>query len=509
MYPKKSTFLLGIIFICSSLTIYSQKYDYIWLYGAATNAQDLIEGSRLDFNYQPVRVDSLLLNMKLDTSNGIVCDENGDLLFYTNGCWIADQTHNMMQNGDNINPGQVHDLRCAPNDIKAYTAGPQSCLILPLPDHPDTYYLFHKRIFYDEEFGFDTKTGWLLFSVVNMSLNNGLGAVTQKNQVLITDTLTFGQLTAVKHANGRDWWIMDSEYLSNKYYSYLLTPTGIEGPFEQSIGNPTVKAGQGSGQANFSPDGTQYVRYTPQDDLFLFDFDRATGQLSNFRYIPITEEVEAIGGAVFSPNSRFLYIASFNSIYQFDTNVVDIASTQSLVAEWNGISSPFPTRFWNAQLGPDCRIYVYCPSCDVIGVINHPDEPGLGCQVVQQAVQLPHTLFRSMPHFPNYRLGPSGEEGVPCTPVVSVQEQVMAPEKFIRIYPNPANSWIKVQFSNQVRIPGKLRLYNAVGTCLREIELSPLDLSSETSIENLASGLYYWSYIAAGVVVESGKLVKE
>lgn len=41
-----------------------------------------------------------------------------------------------------------------------------------------------------------------------MSLNGGLGAVTEKNQVLLEDSLSVGKITAVRHANGRDWWVL-------------------------------------------------------------------------------------------------------------------------------------------------------------------------------------------------------------------------------------------------------------------------------------------------------------
>jgi hypothetical protein len=40
-----------------------------------------------------------------------------------------------------------------------------------------------------------------------MTLDNGLGAVVSKNNILFSDSLTMN-LFACRHANGRDWWLM-------------------------------------------------------------------------------------------------------------------------------------------------------------------------------------------------------------------------------------------------------------------------------------------------------------
>ena len=44
---------------------------------------------------------------------------------------------------------------------------------------------------------------------------------------MIEDSLEFGQVAAVKHANGRDWWVLVPESHSNRYYTMLLDPTGL------------------------------------------------------------------------------------------------------------------------------------------------------------------------------------------------------------------------------------------------------------------------------------------
>src|SRR6476620_2713060 len=77
----------------------------------------------------------------------------------------------------------------------------------------------------------------LRYSIVDMSLDTGLGGISDKKIVVLQDTLVWGFLTACKHANGRDWWVIAHQYYSNRYYKLLITPVGIEGPFIQDIGS--------------------------------------------------------------------------------------------------------------------------------------------------------------------------------------------------------------------------------------------------------------------------------
>jgi len=126
---------------------------------------------------------------------------------------------------------------------------------------------------------------------------------------------------------------------------------------------------------------------------------------------------------------------------------------------------------------------------------------GLACNFEQAGVQLPWPIFRSQPHFPNYRLGPVGDEGLPCTPIVSVQETEL-PVYGVDIFPNPASD--EMTLSPQ-GISGEWLLYDGFGrTILRKnIENNqPL----KVSVEALPKGLYYWnmegSYLSGKIVVQ-------
>lgn len=492
---KKKYFFL-IMLVIFSTTLFAQKHDYIWLFGYDYDETiPAIEGTYLDFNTSPISYGAESLRLNMVSSTAIMNDTMGNLAFYTNGCRIANAHHQLMENGNGLNPGSVNTIQCLAAD-SSYTAGRQSVLALPAPGNPNHYYLFHLGIIYYSNPGFGVLTNVLYATEIDMNENNGLGRVVAKNTPLIQDTLSAGRLTAVKHANGKDWWILTQENLTDKHYILLLSSMGVIEPFEQNIGISQVLEGSGGGQANFSPDGSKYVNYSPLDGIHLYDFDRSTGLLSNFRHIPIENEDYPVGGAAFSPNSRYLYITTSETMMQFDTEVEDIAGSMQVVAEYDGFVSPFETWFDRLQLGPDCRMYCYCNSCDVIHVIHHPDEPGLACGVEQHAIQLPYPMFRSMPHFPNYRLGPlvPGETPAPpCEPVVGVGEALPLWGEALNLYPNPARAHLSVE----TPVPDLRRVqayvYDALGKLVKQEMLEFSGGVARMALSGLSAGIYFLS----------------
>jgi hypothetical protein len=488
------------------LALRSQQYDNVWLMGYNYDqSDDFIEGVYLSFTDGILIVDTQNLVLDLQSSSISMSNRQGDLQFYTNGCRVVNWQNELVENGNEINPGEIYNNYCI-DDIEPwreyYPGGKQSVLTLPLPGIDSIYYLFHKaiEIVEDPNQGLLGLTRPMYYTIVDMRLNDGSGRVTEKNVILLEQDMYFGQLTAVKHANGQDWWVITpAQEGTNGYYRFLFTGGGVSDVMYQEEGMPGVQDG---GWANFSPDGRYFARYSPiNDDIFLFDFDRQTGELSNFQQILIEEEEEWVGGVAFSPSSRFMYVSSYDFIYQFDTWADDIAASRITVAVYEYQGEFLEDNFWGMQLGPDCRLYVFCNSCDVIHVIHNPDEPGLACNFEQGAVELPWPIFRSQPHFPNYRLGPVGNEGLPCTPVVSVEETII-PQTELRVFPNPATQQITL---TPMQISGQWVLYDGFGRVVAQAKLQ-LATNAQVDISSLSSGLYFWRVLGTEL---SGKVVKE
>ena len=166
----------------------------IWYFG---------QNAGLDFNSgAPVA----LTDGQLNTLEGCatISDQNGALLFYTDGMTVYDRNHGIMPNG---------------TGLVGNNSSTQSSIIVGKPMSVDIYYIFT----------IDGTTGGgigLHFSEVDMTLNGGLGDVNSIKNVML---FPYGceKVTAVKHQNGTDFWIVSRLENSNEYHSYLLSSSGV------------------------------------------------------------------------------------------------------------------------------------------------------------------------------------------------------------------------------------------------------------------------------------------
>ncbi|MBI1225191.1 MAG: PKD domain-containing protein [Bacteroidetes bacterium] len=382
-----------------------QKRDYIWLFGDSSNPINTDWGGTvIDFNNEPPKLSYLYNEMNFLEVNASICNFEGELQCYTNGQYIANYNHQPIQNGIGLNPG-VFGSDLGDN---GYILD-QGAIIIPHPDGSNKYYIFHENREYStiELGGHSSK---LYYSLVDMDFNNGLGKVIKKNQVILSDTLGLGKLTAVRHGNGRDWWMVVHEMASRNYYRLLIAQEGIQniGKFSTSFAIPD----EGVGQSVFSPDGSVFARMNTvslEEGQFVdvYQFDRCTGELSGQIQINYDEDAYSAGIAI-SPNSRFLYVTSFTKVYQFDLWSNNIPASKVTVATYDGFyDSGSSTTFYMAQLAPDGKIYINVPGgVRFLHVIHNPNLPFPYCNMEQHGIQLPTFNNFSLPNFPNYRLGP-------------------------------------------------------------------------------------------------------
>lgn len=380
----------------------AQRYDCVWVSGYEggdlSPNDDQFGLSILDFSDGSLRISNNQESaLEFYITALSMADAEGRLIFYTNGIDIENADWQPMQNGNGIHAPVLGGLTIS-----------QGALALPFPGRPDQYALLHVRRAYIPPPVSTIGVLELKYSLLDLSQNSGLGAVIEKNTTLLADTLQFGKLTAVRHANGRDWWLLVAEAWSNRFYRILFDPAGFHVLDAQTIGETLFP---GVGQAVFSADGSKYVVYdtyqfgTP-DAVDVYDFDRCSGLLSNHRRFSTTSNLLA-GGVSISPNSRYLYVHTTFQVSQFDLNAADIAESRVDVATYDGYESPFPTHFFAGRLAPDGKIYI-CTSngTDVLHVIHQPDEAGAACMLEQHGIRLPTYNASSMNNLPSYRLGP-------------------------------------------------------------------------------------------------------
>ncbi len=404
---KISLLLFSFLFSIASIAqLYNDlKRDHVWLFGYASGHGFPFGISTLDFNDCQLDVYEGFSAMDFSETNASLCDEEGNLICYTNGIYIANANHEQMENGDGLNPGPQTEPW-----IDDGLPLPQGTLFLPYPEHDSLLALIHGYRYYGVIRN-------LYYSIVNINSNDGLGEVLSKNIEIINDTLDYGKITATKHGNGRDWWIVIGDYNSNRFNKILLSPEGIKLVEIQEVGTAVLS---GLGQGVFSPDGSKYIKYeginlATGNFLNIYDFDRCTGLLSNQIQLHIQDSAWSMGVAV-SPNSRYVYVSSFVYMYQYDLWSSDIAASKDTVAIYDGYKPdavPLSTPFYLAQIGPDNKIYINAPnSVNVLHIIHNPNDKGKACNMEQHGIILPGLNAYSMPNFPNYRLGPLDDS--PC-----------------------------------------------------------------------------------------------
>ncbi len=386
---------------------FSQGISNLWLSGYSSVIYPGSGGTNINFINGFPDTSTIDRPMSFLDCNANISDSLGNLLFYTNGIYIANAANDTMVNGDSLNPSTYTFNATYGLRVK------QGNLILPLPGDSSKYYLFHETLFYDQSVS-DYRSSEIYYSIIDMSLDSGRGAVIQKNIVLLSDTLTPGAITACKHANGRDWWVVFHKSKGRRYYKYLLTPSGLQGPFAQDIGY-SIAPNDWIWQSCFAPDGNKFSSVMARDTFDVMDFDRCSGMFSNSTSICIIDSA-ASRGVAFSPNSQVLYVSSMLYIYQFNLNVAYIDSSRIILTKFDGYADfnpPFYTAFYLAQLANDGKIYINTGnSTRYFNVINSPNTLGLSCNQLQHSFSLPTFNGFTIPNFPNYFLG--SLIGSPC-----------------------------------------------------------------------------------------------
>lgn len=487
---------------------YSQnKRDYIWLSGYTYQP---VKGNIIDFNKNG-KIDSIILGKAaIGDNNAIISDKKGNLLFYSNGCVVMDVTHNLMENGDSINYGEAWEEECV--GFHPYLIGTQNSIILPDPGNEDAgrngYYLIHKRY----ELIFDpiiqAYSPELYYTYIDMNGNNGKGRVIEKNHAIFTTTnMPISYLTACKHSNRKDWWIISQKKDTNLYYIVLLNTDTISLVDSISIGNK-IDILSGHGQAKFSPDGSKYIIFN-EDGVLIHDFNRETGELSNFRHI-ITQDSSGLEGLAISPNSRFAYLSATTNLYQIDLWADDIQSSLVHIDHWDGFNDyGFPVTFSNAQLAPDCKIYISSPNTvQHMSVINKPNEKGKACDFRQHALKFPNLIgASSIPNFPHFRI----DEDQICDSTITwiPDEYIVAEPNVLSVYPNPASDRATISVYTDGYEQGIIRIFDTNGTMIRSMDIDS-EATRQLDVKGMMPGVYaveYVSYVSGGRDVR--KLVVE
>ncbi len=283
-------------------------------------------------------------------SSATICDKNGNLQFYTDNETIWNSNNEVMLNGTNL-----HACRWSE----------QGCLIVPLTSNPNQYFLVTCDQ-YREPANLPYTVNYVCFDIypvknilslhlIDMSVNNGKGAVLWKNKIIYNSGYVNSMLAAVKHANTKDTWVMTYDYNTNRFISLLLTDCGIQ----DTIISPDfgIQITGSDHPITFSPKGDlMHVRNENvhgQNGYMIAHFNTATGELYN----PFFFKGETYKGC-FSTDSRYLYtiVDYMDTIPRYDLSITDTAAIYT--NRKNTFAGSLKDGYNNGvQNGPDGKMY--------------------------------------------------------------------------------------------------------------------------------------------------------
>lgn len=480
-----------ILIYCSTTLIGFSQQNNIWMLGFTGAGLGYKTG--IDFNSGVADTFSVYRYMDIKYTNASICDSNGQLLFYTNGIAINNRNHQALLNSINFNPGYFTSQS---SGLGFY----DMCIVFSNPGSSNKYFLFHENC--DTiNFGLFTYPVpvHLSYSEIDMTLDNGNGGIVplKKNIHIIDDTLILGKLAGVRHANGRDWWLITHELNSNAFYKILISQDTVYPPVLQR--NGPILPLSGYGESIFSPNGEKFINQSTDTTVELYSFDRCTGDMSHDLTITIVDSVLQVVGESFSPSSRFLYINNNIFIRQYDLSASNILGSSQIVATW--IDTITNEKFRVNRLAPDNKIYINTVSGQrYLSYINSPDSLGINCDVRQAAFFVPCPNTFSFPNYVNFSLGPV--PGSVCDSIYTEINQVHERNDFVSLFPNPTYDKVSIRLNSSYT--AKLILRNYLGEIVLEKLVSDneqLDLSS------LTAGTFIGEFVIGQNVIRK-KIVK-
>lgn len=353
-------FITLLLLLVAGTSSFCQGYFNKWYFG---------NHGGLDFNTSPPTVISGNMNTLEGTAS--ISDIYGNLLFYTDGVTVWNSKNAVMPNG---------------TGILGNATSTQSALIVPKPGNVNQYYLFSTT----------WNGGAYTYSIVDMSLNGGLGDVSSTKNIILHPNSCEAS-TAIRLPNGEDFWIIGHESNSNQFFAYKLTSTGLDTtPVFSHWGS--VPTSTYIGYLKPSHKGNKLAEAFHELKLVqVYDFDNTTGMVTNGISIPCSTFLSY--GVEFSLDDSRLYYSGYYTgnkgfIYQVNFN----AGNDSAIINSTKLIASINSDIGALQLAPDSNIYV-AQRGFFLGVINEPDSLGALCNYVYNQINFTPGCSYGLPNF--------------------------------------------------------------------------------------------------------------
>ncbi|PQJ74639.1 T9SS type B sorting domain-containing protein [Polaribacter gangjinensis] len=324
-----------------------------------------------------------------------ISDEEGNLLFYSDGATVWNRNHEIMENGSGL---------FGENTLL------QSTIIIPKPRDKNSYYLIYARQVVSQNL---QQAIGIYYAEINFSTTFPLGRVTEKN-ISLSYNSPSEKITAVHHKDGERFWLVTVEGLDNDiskskkiFKVFQIDTNGLNRVPKET---PVSFEIENLGTMKLSPSGKKLLITSNTENnslryLHEYNFDTETGNLTFVTHFPLenTFAVWPSKGIEFSPNEKFIYISysngARNGIIQYQLeDIEDFDEARSFLYSSNAI------KINGLQIGNDQKIYVAlddeADGHDYLGVIENPNEKGFLANYKHNAIRLsPNTSKRGLPNF--------------------------------------------------------------------------------------------------------------
>ena len=287
----------------------------------------------------------------------IMTDASNNILFLT----AADAGNNISVLTSSFTP--------MPNGVIQGDNSALESAICKIPCTTDKYYFFNYLL------DLSTNDGSINYSIIDMSLNGGLGDITQKN-IYLGSGFREGLTISHQMRNGCRWLLAPGYDSSNNFYikEFKISNSGITGPVILDVfpmASPIITPHE----IELSSDNLKLCVSTfsvnPSDpDIILYDFDLETGTLSARQALSVTPS--NVLGIEFSPDGSKIY-------YQTNTTNTSTLGRYDITTASNQIIDNTRTSYQSdPELGGNGRIYIggnYVES--YISEIADPNNPNV------------------------------------------------------------------------------------------------------------------------------------
>jgi hypothetical protein len=461
--------------------------------------------SSVDFRSQPLLVDTVrppVLPLPypwpiLVAGHSSICDTLGNLQFFTNGFVPFDKYGHPMQGWQDV--GAPYGTKWNNDYVLSYT---QRSIILPQAGN--RYYLITAGMSdanYDQwqasgklyiKFWFDVLT----YTIIDMDSNGGKGAIVSKNFIMLQDArMALDRMTATRHGNGRDWWIVRPHKTEHKYYTFLATQDTIVlvDSVLQNFDSITYIGRRA--QCNFSPNGEHFCMVhddvdTFRNDIYTYDFDRCSGKFNNYHkyHIPLSDTFDCVTGCCYSPDSKLLYVSSYDEVFQLEVGDTSTSSIQFIHGPdttWG-----FPD-YLNMQLADNGHIFVGNRNVirQTMSIITNPNQRGKACNFVPQGFRQSVDNTGAPPNIVNFSLGRWLNS--PCDTIPPPKPPIPVPSAW-QLYPNPATDLLYIDVPDCSAASLEVRIANASGQIVSRGNYAVnAQHRVELNIGMLAAGFYH------------------